>query len=190
MQQPTFVVISAVYGVARYLPEFFASLEAQTYPHELLRVVLVDDGSVDGSGELCRQWAARTDLGVEVNRQENARQTAARNRSSLQLRDEDWVTITNRDDVMNDRSCSEIAEHLAHEPDVHLVAGHHSDYWEYDPDRGDRHALRFRFAHGNRTVDLERFPRNFHMHIASSCLRVPVLRASGLTFDERVRPVF
>ena len=190
MQQPTFAVISAVYGVARYLPEFFASLESQTYPHERLRILLVDDGSVDGSGELCRQWASRTDLDVEVIRQENAGQAAARNRGIAHLRDEDWVTFTDPDDVLDERFFSEIAGYLADEPDVHLVAGHHSDYWEDDPDLGDRHALRFRFAHGNRTVDLERFPRNFHMHIASSCLRVPVLRASGLSFDERVRPVF
>ena len=190
MQQPTFAIISAVYGVARYLPEFFASLEAQTYPHELLRVLLVDDGSVDGSGELCREWASRTSLDVEVIRQENAGQAAARNRGISHLRDEDWVTFTDPDDFLDENFFSEIAQYLADEPDAHLIAGHHTDFWEDNPDLGDRHALRFRFAHGNRTVDLERFPRNFHMHIASSCLRVPILRDSGLLFDVRVRPVF
>lgn len=68
MTSPTFAVVSAVYGVARYLPEFFASLEAQTYAHEKLKVILIDDGSVDGSGDLCERWADATTLQVEVIR--------------------------------------------------------------------------------------------------------------------------
>ncbi|WP_122941385.1 glycosyltransferase [Brachybacterium sp. EE-P12] len=94
MPSPTFAIVSAVYGVARYLPEFFASLESQTYAHENLKVILVDDGSVDGSGDLCERWAASTTLQVEVIRQQNAGQAAARNAGIDHLGAEDWVTFT------------------------------------------------------------------------------------------------
>lgn len=190
MTSPTFAIVSAVYGVARYLPEFFASLDSQTYPHENLKVILVDDGSEDGSGELCERWAAASALQVEVVRQENAGQAAARNTGIDHLGAEDWVTFTDPDDFLDAEFFSRIAGCLEREEGVHLVAGHHVDYWEEDPDRGDRHALRFRFASGDRVVDLERHPRNFHMHVASSCLRVDDLRKSGLRFDDRVKPVF
>lgn len=190
MYQPTFAVVSAVYGVAPYLPAFFASIDSQTYSHDRIRVFLIDDGSIDGSGALCDEWAAATDVDVVVIHQKNAGQAAARNAGIEMLGDEDWVTFTDPDDMLDAEYFSEVASYIMSDTDVQLVAGHHMDYWEEDPERGDRHALRFRFASGNRSVDLERFPRNFHMHIASSCLRVDVLRDSGLAFDERVRPVF
>lgn len=190
MPQPTFAVVSAVYNVSSFLPEYFASLDAQTYPHDRIRVVLVNDGSFDGSDALCEEWARRTDIRVDVIHQENAGQAAARNTGIGHLQDEDWVTFTDPDDFLDPEYFGEIARYMEGEERVDLVAGHHLDHWEDEPDRGDRHALRFRFASGNRTVDLERYPRNFHMHVASSCLRVDVLRGAGLTFDVRVRPVF
>lgn len=50
---PTFAIISAVYGVEAYLPDLFRSLDAQTYDHSRIQVILVDDGSLDESGVLC-----------------------------------------------------------------------------------------------------------------------------------------
>lgn len=190
MTSPSFAIVSAVYGVARYLPEFFTSLESQTYPHEKISVILVDDGSEDESGELCEQWAAETSFRVKVIHQQNAGQASARNTGIDNLGTEDWVTFTDPDDFLDPEYFSRVAGSIKQEQDVHLVATHHVDYWEDDPARGDRHALRFRFASGDRVVDIERYPRNFHMHVASSGLRVDVLRRSGLRFDDRVKPVF
>ena len=42
---PRVSLISAVYGVARYLPRFLSSLDAQVHPHDRLQVVLVLDGA-------------------------------------------------------------------------------------------------------------------------------------------------
>ncbi len=47
-----FGLITAVYNVARYLPDFIASIEAQTFSLDDVVVVAVDDGSTDDSLEL------------------------------------------------------------------------------------------------------------------------------------------
>ena len=46
---PLFSVVSAVYNVERYLPEFIASIEAQDFDLGRVEVIVVDDGSTDGS---------------------------------------------------------------------------------------------------------------------------------------------
>ena len=55
MSQPLVSVIVPVYNVAQYLPQCLASLREQTY--QSLEVLLVNDGSTDGSKEICRSYA-------------------------------------------------------------------------------------------------------------------------------------
>lgn len=50
-------VIIPVYNVAPYLAACVQSVIQQTYSE--LEILLIDDGSTDGSGALCDQWAAR-----------------------------------------------------------------------------------------------------------------------------------
>lgn len=50
-------VIVPVYNVAKYLRQCLDSLMNQTYPE--FEVLLVDDGSTDGSAEICREYQQR-----------------------------------------------------------------------------------------------------------------------------------
>lgn len=189
MSLPTFAIVSAVYNVDRYLPDYFASLDAQTYPHERIRVVLVDDGSTDGSAETCDAWASTTDIDVHIVHQQNAGQGAARNAGIDHLADEDWVTFCDPDDFVAPNYFENIAAFAEGSPDAALLSMHHIDFFESNPERKDSHALRYRFASGDRLVDLNRYPRNFVMSIATSALRIDQLRRHNLRFDGRVRPV-
>lgn len=69
-------VIVPVYNVAAYLGECIDSILAQTYRE--LEIILVDDGSTDGSGEICDEYAAR-DARIRVIHQPNGGVSCARN---------------------------------------------------------------------------------------------------------------
>lgn len=70
-----FSVIVPVFNGERYLKECIDSILGQSYPD--LELILVNDGSTDGSGEICDRYAA-SDKRVTVIHQENSGQTAAR----------------------------------------------------------------------------------------------------------------
>lgn len=69
-------VIVPVYNVKPYLREALDSVINQTYRD--LEIIIVDDGSTDGGGEICDEYAAK-DSRVKVIRQENKGLAAARN---------------------------------------------------------------------------------------------------------------
>ena len=54
---PELTIVVPVWNAGEFLPVCLASIEAQTFPG--WRCVLVDDGSTDGSGPVCDEWAAR-----------------------------------------------------------------------------------------------------------------------------------
>ena len=76
MEKPLLSVIVPVYKVEKFLPRCLRSLVSQTY--ENLEILLVDDGSPDGSGAICDAWAEK-DRRIRVIHQKNAGAGAARN---------------------------------------------------------------------------------------------------------------
>ena len=61
-------IIVPVYNVEQYLDRCISSLVGQTYAE--LEILLVDDGSTDGSGILCARWQSR-DPRIRVFHKEN-----------------------------------------------------------------------------------------------------------------------
>ena len=70
-------VIIPVYNVKKYLHQCIDSVLCQEYSD--FEIVLVDDGSTDGSGEICDEYAAR-DTRITVVHQPNGGLSGARNR--------------------------------------------------------------------------------------------------------------
>ena len=74
---PLFSIVVPVYNTAEYIQQCVRSILLQDY--SLFELVLVDDGSTDGSSDLCDEFAM-ADCRVKVVHQENAGVSAARNR--------------------------------------------------------------------------------------------------------------
>ena len=69
-------VIVPIYNVKQYLERSVGALLNQTYQN--LEIILVDDGSTDGSEDMCDEFARR-DSRVKVIHKENGGSSSARN---------------------------------------------------------------------------------------------------------------
>ena len=76
MESSLISVIVPVYNVQQYLPQCVESILAQTY--QRLEIILVDDGSTDGSGRVCDELAQR-DNRIQVIHKPNGGLSDARN---------------------------------------------------------------------------------------------------------------
>ena len=78
-------VVVPAYNVEDYLPKCLSCLSAQTYRN--LEILLIDDGSTDGTAAICDEYAAR-DSRVRVFHQENQGICAVRTRGIAESRGE------------------------------------------------------------------------------------------------------
>lgn len=99
-------VIVPVYNVEGYLHYAIESLENQTYKD--MEVLLVDDGSSDGSGPLCDQYAQQYDW-VTSYHKVNGGLSDARNYGVLKAKG-DWITFLDPDDYLEPCALELLAE--------------------------------------------------------------------------------
>ena len=91
---PLISVIVPVYDVEKYLPKCLDSLLAQTWRN--LEIIVVDDGSPDGSWDIMQDYARR-DSRIQLRRQKNGGLSAARN-AGLELARGEWIGFMDSDD--------------------------------------------------------------------------------------------
>lgn len=94
--KPLISIIVPVYQVKDYVGDCVESLCRQTYTN--LEIVLVDDGSTDGSEVICDDYARR-DNRIRVIHQENQGLSAARN-AGLDQATGEYVAFVDSDDVV------------------------------------------------------------------------------------------
>lgn len=89
-------IIIPVYNVEDYIVECIESCLAQTYSN--YEIIIVDDGSSDGSGELCDE-ISKKDERVFVLHQENQGLSVARN-NGLDIAKGDYIAFLDGDDFI------------------------------------------------------------------------------------------
>ncbi len=115
---PLISVIVPVYNAAEFLDQCLESIVAQTYRH--LEILVVDDGSDDGSGQLCDQWAVR-DSRIRVIHQPNGGHSAARN-TALDVMSGELVMMVDSDDVVHPAFASTLLQVMS-ENDADIAVG-------------------------------------------------------------------
>jgi glycosyltransferase involved in cell wall biosynthesis len=117
---PLVSVVLPTYNRARFLPQAFASVCAQRLGD--WELIVVDDGSTDGTGELVATLARCLARPVRYVRQQNAGPAAARN-AGLDLARGKYVAFHDSDDVWLPHHLDDCVSALEANPDVDKVGG-------------------------------------------------------------------
>ncbi len=97
MNEALLSIIVPVYNIEKYLPRCVHSIMAQTYRN--LEILLVDDGSTDGTGKLCDDLALE-DERIRVFHKENGGSSSARNLAIAQAKGE-YFGFVDSDDYIS-----------------------------------------------------------------------------------------
>ena len=89
-------IIVPVYNVERFLPDCLMSISQQTFID--YEAILVDDGSTDGSGNICDNYV-KTDCRFKVYHKQNGGVSSARNYALDKIQGE-WVYFCDADDIL------------------------------------------------------------------------------------------
>jgi glycosyltransferase involved in cell wall biosynthesis len=114
-KDPSFSVVIPLYNKAGQITATLNSIVSQTLtPHE---VIVVDDGSTDGSGE---RVAAHPGPGISLICQPNAGEGAARNAGAAAATG-DWIAFIDADDLWRSEHLATLAEVIQAYPSADLV---------------------------------------------------------------------
>ena len=144
-----FSVVTAAYNSEKFLDDYFTSLlVAQTYQDGVVNIVLVDDGSSDGTSEVVHKWEALYPGRIQYVKKENGGQGSARN-LGLNFAKDEWVTFIDSDDFVRKDYFERVAAALESHPDAVMLACNNIRYIESRNRYTNSHFLKFRFAKGD-----------------------------------------
>lgn len=121
MTEPLVSVVVPAFNAAQFLDAALDALVAQDHAH--LEIIVVDDGSVDGTAELVRRRG-----GVTLVQQANSGPSAARN-TGIERSRGDFVTFCDADDLFRPFKVSAQVGYLQDNPDVGCVLVQHETFF-------------------------------------------------------------
>ena len=121
-QNPLISIIIPVYNVEDYIRPCLDSILAQTYTN--FEAILVDDGSKDGSGRICDEYAEKDSRFIVVHK-ENGGVSSARNKG-LEIAKGEWVLFCDSDDTLYPYSLIILIKHI--DKDIEFILGGYEHY--------------------------------------------------------------
>lgn len=170
-----------IYNKEQYLPRCMDALLAQTCQD--FEVLLIDDGSTDGSAALCDRYAAAYPERVRVIHKSNGGLSSARNAGIEEARGE-WITFPDPDDWVEPEYVQTFLELLeAHGTDL-VCTGFWVDEGEKRyPGYPEGPTVTMTAAEGRRALLL---PPRMGGFSWNKCYRMELLRRQGLRFRSDV----
>lgn len=147
-------MIVPVYNVEEYLEGCLNSLLAQTIPQEEMEVLLINDGSTDGSFEICRRYAEEHPV-FKLFTKDNEGLSATRNFGITRARGK-YLMFLDSDDTLSPETVKEVTDFFdLHYEEVDLVT-----YLDQPYRFGEKCKVhyRYRYMPVSGIYDLEQLP--------------------------------
>lgn len=182
-EQYKFSIVTAVYNVEAFLAEMIDSVVNQTIGLEHIQLILVNDGSTDGSGAICDRYGEQYPDNIVVIHKENGGVSTARNEGLKYVRGE-LVNFLDSDDKLSENTLEDVYDfYQAHRDETDLIA---IPMYFFDGQTGG-HILNYKFNQGTRVVDLDTEWQNPQLSLSSAFVRWEAFQ--GLKFDTRLKYV-
>ncbi|MBO6205821.1 MAG: glycosyltransferase [Lachnospiraceae bacterium] len=111
-------IIVPIYNQSKYIDQCMKSIMSQNYKD--IEVILIDDGSTDGSGNKCKQYV-ENNSNISYYFQENSGVSVARNVGMAKAKG-DWIAFIDPDDYICDNMMTRMVEcHLEYK-DADIIA--------------------------------------------------------------------
>ena len=159
-------VIIPVYQVEKYLHQCVDSVLTQSYKN--VEIILIDDGSKDGSPEICDNYSIE-DERVKVIHQENQGLSQARN-SGIRVASGEYILFLDSDDYWDDKDALKRLVGRIRETNAEVL---NYSYKKYMEDTGEKlpyfkDVPQMPLSCKNRIEQLEYLTRS-NLYIASAC---------------------
>ena len=139
-------VIVPVYNVEGYLSRCLESLVRQTLKE--IEIILVDDGSIDSSGTICEDYAAK-DNRIRVIHKANGGLSSARN-AGIKIATAEHIMFVDSDDYVDENYCL-LPYEISIEKDIDIVC---FDYYIGQNKKSDRKRRQSGFKSKQEAVDM------------------------------------
>ena len=124
MMNPLLSIVTPVYNVESFLDRSVQSILSQSYRD--IELILIDDGSTDGSSSLCDELAKK-DSRVKVIHKENGGVSTARN-VGLEIASGEYLTFVDPDDFLAPDTYMVNMEYLTAHKDVDILQYPYCNY--------------------------------------------------------------
>lgn len=188
----SYSIVCPCYNVRPYMDDFIESIIWQSIGFkENVELILVDDGSTDGTGEYIDYWAKKYSKQIKAIHQKNAGVAAARNRG-LVVAQKEWVTFTDPDDFLDFFALERVDKFLAchAKSDICMIALNIKFFLEATQKTETRPNISYKFHKKENILTVAYSDKNIQTHAASTLFRRSFVEESNLRFPENCNPTF
>jgi len=177
-----FSVVLTVYNLEKYVSEAIESIIYQTVDFKkFIQLIIVDDGSADGSEAICKAYAKQFPKNIKYIRQANAGVSNARN-MGLRYADGKYVTFFDGDDIWEEDAFEHVWKFFEHNYDkVDMVACRRKWFEGMDSYAGNDFRFKKKPA---RIIDIHKEPACWHVDVTSTFIKNDI--AKGNSFKENL----
>ncbi len=185
-KEPEISIIIPVYNVEKYLARCLDSVLGQSFGD--FEVILLNDGSTDGSEAICREYAAK-DGRIKLFSQTNQGASMARNNGLQQARGR-YIWFLDSDDYIHPQLL-QLAHQLAEKEQADMVCFDFEECKDGEPAKKDKllslEQLDYKVFAGNEVLfhGIEKRPYIMYYNVWSKFYRRELLQ--GITFIPKIR---
>lgn len=176
---PVVSIVSPVYNVGKYLPAFIESVMDQTFiDWELL---LVDDGSTDGSSEICDRYAVK-DNRIKVIHKTNGGVSSARN-AGIRESVGEWLMMPDPDDILLKDALQVLLSYTSEDVDLISAGYERNEFGKIVMEEKPSETKKVSVTKYVEEISILSPPRNIDCYCWNKLYRMSVIMENAVFFD-------